>query len=82
MKKTLYSFAGLTMLLCLGLSAAAKTNFAGSTCFTDGFGYVWKLNYTGDQSGSVTITSGTVDIGGGYVWNAYGSAWGKMELDL
>ena len=76
MKRSIYSFAGLIILLCLGLTSYAKTNFAGSTCFTDAFGYVWKLNYTGDQSGSVT-TTGTVDIGGGSVWNVWGSAWGR-----
>jgi len=65
------------MLLCLSLtSSAKKTNFTGSTCFTDGFGYVWNLNYTGGQSGSVTAT-GTVDIGGGTVWGVWGSAWGR-----
>lgn len=75
MKKTFYSLTGIVLSLCLCFSAKAK-NFDGTTCFTDGFGYVWTLNYTGDQSGNVTAT-GTVDIGGGQIWNAVGEAYGK-----
>lgn len=70
MKKTIYAFAGLILTLSLCFSAKANS---GSTCFTDVFGYVWKVSYTGTGGGYYTAT-GTVDIGSGTLWNVVGSA--------
>jgi len=55
------------MAACLCFSTKAN---AGSTCFTDAFGYVWRVSFTG--SGTYT-GSGTVDLGGGTVWNVWAS---------
>ncbi len=50
-------------------------------CLVDGFYYQWELNYT--KQGDVYIGMGTVDIGAGFLWNAYGSfnsSTGSFEL--
>jgi hypothetical protein len=72
MKKHLYFFSGVIMLLCLGLTLAAKADFNGSTCFADDLGYVWHVNYEGPHN-NVSI-GGTVNLGGGLKWNVWGHA--------
>jgi hypothetical protein len=72
MKKNLYFFSGIIMLLCLSLTSAAKADFNGSTCFTDDEGGMWRVNYAGPHN-NVSI-NGTVNIGGGLIWNVWGRA--------
>jgi flagellar hook capping protein FlgD len=68
MKKvfTLALIAGISMLA----GSMAKAN---TICFTDAFGYRWNITYSSDGNGHYA-GSGTVDLGGGLIWNAYAAS--------
>src|SRR5678810_1240076 len=71
MKKSL-ALISLLLLGAVGVPnyVKAQDNSAPITaCLHDGFGYVWNLT-TVHRSGSVYTGTGTVDLGGGLIWNA------------
>lgn len=43
---------------------------SGNVCLRDAFAYEWHLNYS--SSGGVSTATGTLDLGNGVVWNAWG----------
>ncbi|MEP6513093.1 MAG: FlgD immunoglobulin-like domain containing protein [Parafilimonas sp.] len=72
------------LVLLLLLTAAATKQLSAQQyhiCLKDVFSYVWQLDYT--TKDHVTYATGTVDIGGGFLWNAWGwynKTSGETEL--
>ena len=69
------AFTLLLVAASFSLLASTQTK-ANNICFTDGFGYTWKISYWPTGNGGYSGT-GTVDIGSGTLWNVTG--WGQFS---